>query len=58
MISLILGLAIVGFLVWLIINYIPMPDPFKTAIIAIVVIIVVLYLVQMFGFDIPLPKRS
>lgn len=54
MITLILTLAVVGFLVWLIVTYIPMPDLFKKVIIVIVVILVVLYLLRMFGFhDIP-----
>lgn len=54
MITLILTLAVVGFLVWLIVTYIPMPDLFKKVIIVIVVILMVLYLLRMFGFhDIP-----
>jgi hypothetical protein len=58
MITLILGLAIVGFLVYLIITYIPMPEIFKTAIVAIAVILIIVYLIQLFGFDIPLPRRG
>ena len=57
MITLILTLALVGFLVWLIITYIPMPDVFKKAIIVIVVILLVLYIIQLFGFDLPLPRN-
>lgn len=57
MISLLLTFAIVGFLVWLVITYIPMPDPFKKAIVVIVVVLLVLYLVQLFGLDIPIPHR-
>lgn len=49
LISLILMLAIVGFLLWLIITYIPMPDPFKKVIIVIVVIVLVVYLLQLLG---------
>ena len=55
MISLLLTLAIVGFVVWLIINYIPMPDIFKTAIIGITIILLIIYLIRIFGVtDIPL----
>jgi len=54
MISLILTLAIVGFLVYLIITYIPMPAPFKTGIIVVVIILLILYLMRVFGIqDIP-----
>ena len=41
LIELVLLLAIVGFLVYLLITYVPMPQPFKTAIIVIVVILLV-----------------
>lgn len=57
MIELVLTLALLGFLVYLIINNVPMPDPFKQGIVVLCVILVVLYLVKVFGFDIPLPHR-
>lgn len=51
---LILTLAVIGFVTWLIVTYIPMPDLFKKLIVVVVVILVVLYLLRMFGFsDIP-----
>ncbi len=57
MISLILGLALVGFLVYLIITYIPMPAPIKQVIIVIVVIFMVLYVLSTLGVaDIPLTR--
>jgi hypothetical protein len=56
MISLILTLALIGFLVYLIITYIPMPDAFKKAIIVIVVLILVLYIIRLFGLDLPLRR--
>ena len=49
LISLILMLALVGFLLWLLLTFVPMPDPFKKVIIVIVVIVLVLYLMQIFG---------
>lgn len=55
MITLILTLALVGFLVYLIITYIPMPDPFKKVIVVIVIVLLILYLIRVLGFvDIPL----
>ena len=57
MISLILTLALVGFLVWAIVTYIPMPDLFRHGIIVLVVVLIVIYLMQLFGLDIPLPRR-
>jgi len=54
MIMLILTLAVVGFLVYLITTYIPMPPIFKTVIYVIVAIIVILYLMRVLGIaDIP-----
>lgn len=56
MIGLILTLAIVGFLVYLIVTYIPMPEPFKKVIIAIVVIVLIIYVIRLLGVDLPLPR--
>ncbi len=57
MIGLILVLALVGFLVYMIITYIPMPQPFKTAIIVIVVVMLILYVMRVLGIaDVPVPK--
>ena len=36
--------ALLGFLCWLIITYIPMPDPFKQVIVVVLVILIILYL--------------
>lgn len=46
LIMMILTLAIIGFLVYLIITYIPMPEIFKQVIIVAVVIAAVLWLLQ------------
>jgi hypothetical protein len=45
----ILGLAVIGFILWLIITYIPMPPPFKQVIIVLVVIVVIVWLCRSFG---------
>jgi hypothetical protein len=50
LITLILTLAIVGFLLWLVLTYIPMPDPFKKVIMVVVVIAVILWLLNGFGW--------
>ena len=57
MIELILGLALFGVLVWLVITFIPMPAPFPQIIVVIAVICLILYLVRLFGFDMPIPHR-
>lgn len=57
MLHLILALAVVGFLVYLIITYIPMPAPIKQAIVVIVVVCMVIYVLNILGFvDIPIPR--
>ena len=54
MITLILLIALVGFLVWALTTYVPMPQPFKVAIVAIAVILLILYMLRVFGIsDIP-----
>jgi predicted membrane channel-forming protein YqfA (hemolysin III family) len=57
MLALILTLALIGVVVYLIETYLPMPQPFKVAINVIVLVCVVIYLVQLFNLDIPLPHR-
>ncbi len=50
---LILVLALVGFVVYLITTYIPMPDIFKTVIIVVVAVILILYVIRMLGGNLP-----
>jgi predicted membrane channel-forming protein YqfA (hemolysin III family) len=57
MIALILTLALLGLIVYLITTYIPMPPIFKTVIYVIVAVVIILYLMRVFGIsDIPLPR--
>ncbi len=57
MISLIILLALVGFVLWLVLTYIPMAAPIKNLIIVVVVICIVLYLLSAFGIaDVPVPR--
>ncbi len=45
MLSILLTLAIVGFIAYLIITYIPMPEPFKQVIIVVLIIVLLLWLI-------------
>lgn len=55
MIALIITLALVGFVVYLIQTYVPMPQPFKIGIYVIVVIVLIVYLMRVLGIqDIPI----
>lgn len=56
MITLILGLAVIGLLVYLLEHYVPMSPPFTTAIRVVVVVCIVIYLVRLFGLDLPVPR--
>lgn len=57
MIGLILGLAILGLILYLIETYIPMDSAIKLVIRIVVVIAVILYLIRIFGVaDLPLPS--
>lgn len=46
LLTLIVVLALIGFCLWLVVTYVPMPDPWQKLIIAVVVLIVVLWLVR------------
>ena len=55
LIGLILVLALVGFIVYLITTYIPMPQPIKLTIYVIVAVVLIFYLMRVFGIaDIPI----
>lgn len=55
LITLVLLLALVGFIVWAVTTYIPMPQPFKIGIYVLVVVVLVLYLMRVLGIpDIPI----
>jgi len=50
LISLIVGVAVLGFVLWLITTYVPMPSLFKQALTVLIVIVVVVWVVRiMFG---------
>jgi len=56
LITLIVTLAIVGFVLWLVVTYVPMPEPFKRALVVIVVLVLVIWLARGFfgGAFVPL----
>jgi hypothetical protein len=57
MIGLLLTLALCGLIVYLIVTYIPMPQIFKTAILVIAAVMVILYLMSVLGIhDFAIPK--
>ncbi len=59
MIALIFKLAVLGFGLYLLFRYVPMPDIIRTLIIFVVVVCVVVYLFNAFGIgDIPLPRMQ
>ena len=54
LIGLILTLVVVGVLLWLLNNYVPMDPKIKTIVNVVVVIVVVIWLLQAFGLLGPL----
>lgn len=48
-IHLIIVLAVVGFALYLLLAYVPMPDPIKKVIIAIVVLVLIVFVLQFAG---------
>jgi hypothetical protein len=54
-VQIVLVLALVGFLVYLIVTYIPMPDIFQKGIIGIVCFALIVFLLQVLGVNTGLP---
>lgn len=50
LITIILVLAIAGFCAWAVLQ-IPMPQPFKNIILGVIIIVLVLWILQVFGVD-------
>lgn len=53
LVMLILGIALAGFLVWLITTYIPMEPIFKTIIYVVVAIVLIIFVVRQFSGSVP-----
>lgn len=58
LISVLLVVAVVGFFVWLLITYVPMPPPIQTVIVVVTAIVLVLYVLRALGFVLPNVLRS
>jgi len=56
MIAMLVTLVIVGVCLYLVETYIPMSPPIKTVLRVVVVLGCVLFLLQAFGFDVPVPR--
>lgn len=48
-ISLLVGLVVIGLIWWLIETYVPLPPPIKTVIRVVLVLLLCLWLLQVFG---------
>lgn len=46
LLTLLIVVALVGFVLWLVVTYIPMPPPFKQVIIVVAVIILIVWLAR------------
>lgn len=55
LVELLILIAVVGFVVYLLVTLVPMPAPFQTAIIGIAILVVVLVLLRIIGFDMQIP---
>ena len=53
--SIVITLAVIGLLLYLVTTYVPMADPIKRILVAVVVICVVIWLLQVFGVFAYLP---
>jgi hypothetical protein len=47
------GIALIGFLVWVLLTYVPMPPPIKLAIVVLVVVWIVLRAAPLLGLRLP-----
>jgi len=56
LVTLVMYLAIVGVLLWLVNNYVPMDGKIRQIINAVVVVVVVVWLLQVFGVMGPLSR--
>jgi hypothetical protein len=53
LIILVLGIALVGFIVWGITTYIPMPPIFKTIIYILCAVVLLLFVIRQFSGSVP-----
>jgi hypothetical protein len=48
--------ALIGFLVWLLVTYVPMPVPIRTALVVVVALVIVLWAIRAFVGPIPVVR--
>lgn len=49
LISLVVTIAVLGFIVWAVLTYVPMPPVFQKLLVGTVALVLILYLLQIFG---------
>jgi hypothetical protein len=56
MIHVIIVLILIGVGLYLINTYVPMAQPIKTILNVVVIVLVILWVLTLFGFDVPIPN--
>lgn len=49
LLTILLTVALIGAITWVVINYVPMPEPFKRLIVAIVIIALLIWIGRLVG---------
>lgn len=58
MVTFIIGLVVIGVVLWLVESYVPMSPPLKTILRVVVVLCLCVWLLNLFGIiDLPMPKN-
>lgn len=57
LLTLIVTLAVIGFACWIVVTYVPMPEPIKRALVVIVVLVVLIWLVRALALGTVIPIR-
>lgn len=57
LLTLIVTLAVIGFACWIVVTYVPMPEPIKRALVVIVVLVILIWLVRALALGTIVPIR-
>jgi hypothetical protein len=49
LLTIVLTVALIGAITWVVINYVPMPDPFKRFLIAVVLVALLIWIGRLLG---------
>lgn len=49
LISLLIAVVVIGFVLWMVFTYVPMPAPMKNALMVVVVLVLAIWLLSAFG---------